>query len=228
MEPQSLFPTAINNQCSFGTFFLTQWTTQKYSEIITCLNYYCRPAFVWCHLWTGWFLWIPSVDTVLKTGIWISLCKNGTNTVNSMNGCTVALLAKSHYASPYQNLLCSSVETTHKCVFSLIKHFKPLIWQTDLYNPIAGENCNCNTKLIPAKSWCPKANLFLPGLYQLSSEKILPVLPRFSPQLSCCNSIITVTTSTVILPAAERHQNAQEWSIKWGEMIYWWKTELIF
>lgn len=49
----------------------------------------------------------------------------------------------------------------------------------------------------------------------------------FSLQLPCCNSAITVTTATVILPAAQRSQNAQEWSIKWGEMTYWWKTELI-
>lgn len=98
----------------------------------------------------------------------------------------------------------------------LTKHFKPLIWQTVLYNPVKGENCNNNIKLIPAKSWCPKANQFLPGLYQLSSETILRVLPRFPPQLSCCNSVITVTTPTVILPAAERSEDAQEWSIKWG------------
>lgn len=208
MESQPLFHTAINNQCSFGTFFFffffTQHATQKYSEIITCWNYYCRPAFVWCHLWTGWCLWIPSVHTDLKTGIWISLCKNSTNTVNCMNGCTVALLANSHYASPYQNLLCSSVETTHKCIFSLTEHFKPLIWLTVLYDPIKEENCNYNIKLIPAKPCCPKANQFSPGLYKLSSEKILPILPCFSPQLSGCNGIITVTTPTVFLPAAER------------------------
>lgn len=167
-NPSPYSPKAINNQCSLGTvllgFFLTQCTTQNYSGIITCLNYRCRPAFVWFHLWTAWFLWISSVDTDLKTGIWISLCKNSTNTVNCMNGCTVALLANSHYASPYQNLLWSCVETTHRCMFSLIKHFKPLIWQTVLYNPVGGENCNYNIKLIPAKSWCPKAIQFLPGL----------------------------------------------------------------
>lgn len=120
---------------------LTKCATAKCSEILA-LRYYCRSTFVWCHLRTGWFLCIPPIDTVWKTGIWVSLPKNNTNDVNAfMNGCSCPykdLLANSNNASPHQDLLCSSVKTTNKCVFSMIKHFKPLRWQMMLYNPGGG------------------------------------------------------------------------------------------
>lgn len=70
---------------------LTKCTIAKCSEIVTCLRWYRRSAFVWCHHWTGWFLCIPPIDTVWKTGVWISLCKNNINRVNAfVNGRTVA------------------------------------------------------------------------------------------------------------------------------------------